>query len=105
MSINNLAISYPDFQLNTVIEPEYFDINNSEIVTKVNEVIVEANKMDAIKVSNDSLVASMNDLELTYTVFGQRINEMANNRVSFLIDGGDFGDESPLGMTFDGGDL
>lgn len=37
--INNLSISYPDFVLNTTIEPEQFDTNNLEIVTKINTLL------------------------------------------------------------------
>lgn len=38
MTILNLNISYPDFQLGDVIDPQSFDLNNSEIVTKINEI-------------------------------------------------------------------
>ena len=43
MSIERLTISYPDFVLNTVIEPDQIDINNLEIVTRVNENIDQEN--------------------------------------------------------------
>jgi hypothetical protein len=38
MTILNLNISYPDFQLGDVIDPQSFDLNNSEIVAKINEI-------------------------------------------------------------------
>lgn len=50
MPINNLTISYPDFQLNTTIEPEQFDTNNLEIVTKINTIISEYNGLTASKI-------------------------------------------------------
>lgn len=39
MPINHLNISYPDFVLNTTIDPEQFDTNNAEIVNKINEIL------------------------------------------------------------------
>lgn len=41
--ISNITISYPDFKLNEFIDPEEFDINNSEYVSKINEIIKEVN--------------------------------------------------------------
>jgi hypothetical protein len=41
--INNLSISYPDFQLNQIIDPDQFDVNNAEFVAKVNEIISKLN--------------------------------------------------------------
>lgn len=43
MSINELSISFPDFKLLETINPEQFDTNNSEIVTKINAVITAFN--------------------------------------------------------------
>lgn len=43
MAINQLSISYPNFVLDTVIDPEQFDTNNAEIQTKVNEVVSAVN--------------------------------------------------------------
>lgn len=45
MTINNLNISYPDFKLNEIIDPEQFDINNKEVVDKVNEIRTLVNKL------------------------------------------------------------
>ena len=50
MSINGLTISYPDFQLNTIINPEQFDANNLEIVSKINEIVSEYNTISATKI-------------------------------------------------------
>ena len=43
LAIYTLNISYPDFRLNEIMDPEQFDINNNEIVTKVNEIIAAVN--------------------------------------------------------------
>jgi hypothetical protein len=43
MAINDLTISYPDFQLGQIIDPEKFDTNNGEIEDKINEVIAQVN--------------------------------------------------------------
>lgn len=48
--INKLSISYSDFVLNTVIDPEHVDINNLEIVTKVNNLIDAHNGLTASKI-------------------------------------------------------
>lgn len=50
MTINNLSISYPDFVLNTTIEPDQIDTNNLEIVTKINAFINEYNALTASKI-------------------------------------------------------
>lgn len=39
MTISTLTLSYPDFQNNTIIDPDQFDTNNSELVAKVNECV------------------------------------------------------------------
>lgn len=46
-TINSLTISYPDFKLNDVIDPDQFDTNNSQIVGKINEVITEVNSVSS----------------------------------------------------------
>ena len=43
MAIDRLTISYPDFVLNTIIDPDQIDTNNLEILTKVNENIDQEN--------------------------------------------------------------
>jgi hypothetical protein len=50
MPINKLSISYGDFVLNTVIDPEQVDINNLEIVSKVNNIIDAHNDLNATKI-------------------------------------------------------
>lgn len=45
MTLNGLSISYPDFKLNDVIDPEQFDINNREIVLRINEIKDVVNKI------------------------------------------------------------
>lgn len=41
--ILGLAISYPDFQLNQIIDPDQVDLNNAQIVDKINKVIEAIN--------------------------------------------------------------
>ncbi len=41
--INKLNISYPDFRIGQVIDPEKFDENNKQIQNKINEIIDEGN--------------------------------------------------------------
>lgn len=48
--IKPLSISYPDFILNTTIDPEQFDVNNLEIVTKINSIINEYNNLTATNI-------------------------------------------------------
>lgn len=43
--ILNLTLSYPDFQLNQVIDPDQVDLNNSQIVAKVNEMGTKLNTL------------------------------------------------------------
>ena len=43
--ITTLAISYPDFQLNQIIDPEQMDLNNLQIVNKINNVIKSFNEL------------------------------------------------------------
>lgn len=45
MPINEFNVSYPDFQLQQVINPDQFDQNNKDIVDKVNEVITSLNQL------------------------------------------------------------
>ena len=58
MPINNLTISYPDFILNTVIEPDQMDTNNLEIVTKINENINQENINTAKLAIQDTNIAN-----------------------------------------------
>lgn len=46
MAVTHLTISFPDFQLNTTIDPEQFDTNNLEILTKINELVDLFNTTD-----------------------------------------------------------
>lgn len=43
--ILNLTLSYPDFQLNQVIDPDQIDLNNSQIVSKMNEIGTKLNTL------------------------------------------------------------
>lgn len=35
----DLAIAYPDFQLNQIIDPDQIDLNNSQMVSKINQLV------------------------------------------------------------------
>lgn len=35
----DLAIAYPDFQLNQIIDPDQIDLNNSQMVAKINQLV------------------------------------------------------------------
>ena len=41
--ILDLSIAYPDFQLNQIIDPEQIDLNNSQMVAKINNLIQTIN--------------------------------------------------------------
>jgi len=43
MAVGRLSISYDDFQMGETIEPDQFDVNNSEFVTKINEIVDRVN--------------------------------------------------------------
>ena len=43
--IYDLLISYPDFQLNQIIDPDAVDTNNGQIVTKVNQLVEGVNTL------------------------------------------------------------
>lgn len=48
MPLDNLTISYPDFVLGTIINPEEVDQNNNEITTKINELVDGVNEQEII---------------------------------------------------------
>ena len=41
--ILELEVSYPDFVLGSIIDPDEFDQNNTDIVNKINEVVADVN--------------------------------------------------------------
>lgn len=43
MAITTLSIPYPDFVLNTIMDPDHFDLNNAAFQDKINEIISEVN--------------------------------------------------------------
>jgi hypothetical protein len=45
MALNKLTISYPDFKLLEIIDPEQFDTNNNDIKLKIDQVIDVLNKI------------------------------------------------------------
>ena len=63
MSIERLTLSYPDFVLNTVIEPDQIDTNNLEIVTKVNMNIDQENiNTDKLALQDLTIATLISDL-------------------------------------------
>lgn len=52
MAISNLSISYPNFVLDTVIDPEQTDTNNAELQAKINEIISAFNA-DLLNLANN----------------------------------------------------
>jgi hypothetical protein len=53
VTINSVSIPYPDFKLNEIIDPEQFDINNAQMVNKINEIKTLVNKItDGVTVTN-----------------------------------------------------
>lgn len=45
MSINKFNVSYADFELGQIINPEEFDVNNADIVTRINLIIDVLNQI------------------------------------------------------------
>lgn len=45
MRIDDLVISYPDFKLSEMIDPEQFDMNNADIKDKVNAILTVLNQI------------------------------------------------------------
>lgn len=65
ITIEELILSYPDFKLGEVIDPEEFDTNNWELVTKLNETI---DKVIQYSIANDlSLQETKDLLQVTIT--------------------------------------
>ena len=58
MTITNLALSYDDFVLDTIIDPDEFDANFSDIVTKINELILDLNTQFATQRIADDAITS-----------------------------------------------
>ena len=59
MPITNLTVPYPDFQINTIMDPDAFDANNAATVNKVNEIIAEVN--DNIPIESNVLTLDQTD--------------------------------------------
>jgi hypothetical protein len=58
LTITNLALSYDDFVLDTIIDPDEFDANFSDIVTKINELILDLNTQFATQRIADDAITS-----------------------------------------------
>jgi hypothetical protein len=65
MTINNLAIPYPDFKFADTINADEFDANNDAIKTKVNEVV------DLLNGGNSSVV-TLNQSPVTSLSFSNK---------------------------------
>ena len=92
--ITNLSISYPDFKLQEIIDPDQFDINNADIVNKVNEIISMVNsntttiegyatsKADKSYVDsqNSNLQNQINTINTTLSSHTTSINNLATQK-------------------------
>jgi len=78
-----LIISYPDFMLGQMIDPEEFDQNNSEIVNKVNETIDVVNAHTEEIAAHTEEIASVDQKAdvavLTATTLGNEAKTIANS--------------------------
>lgn len=63
MTIFELSLSFPDFKLGDVINPDEFDQNNADVVDKLNEVVRQSNVLsadgyvDTDKLANGSVIS------------------------------------------------
>lgn len=83
--INDLSISFPDFKINDPMNPEEFDTNNHEIVSKINALIAILNKITDSTTVGDS---GADNIKITPLVTGgtnilqELLDEIFNNKVS-----------------------
>lgn len=66
--ISDLQVTYPDFKLNTTIDPEEFDQNNADIMGRVNEAIqllnaIQLGTEDGLESGADLVHTFFNDIE------------------------------------------
>ena len=73
--IEELSISFPDFVLDTIIDPEQFDQNNAEIVGKINETIDKIN-------SDEILINTANTKADNAVTISNTANTKADNAVT-----------------------
>lgn len=71
-----LILSYPDFMLGQMIDPEEFDQNNSEIVNKINETVDVVNAHTEEIASVDQ---KADEAVLTATTLGNEAKTIANS--------------------------
>lgn len=81
MAITELVISYPDFKWNEIIDPEEFDTNNNEIVTKVNEVIGELNLLNDKLISTEDGNSGADNIKVT------PINGIVGETIQSVLEG------------------
>lgn len=89
MSINSLSISYPDFRLNDTIDPEQFDVNNADLVSKINEVVTYLNTDIGLKmIQSILLVAGDGTVKGTQTIgtSGNSIQLKEGSNISLSYD-------------------
>lgn len=68
MSVNKLTLSYPDFQLHNIIDPDQIDMNNADIKQKVDEIIDMINAMTSgAPIESSNLTQRIRDLETALT--------------------------------------
>lgn len=84
MTVQNLAIPYSDFKLQEIIDPEQFDLNNADIVSKMNEVITAFNnandtEIPALKTRATNLESRATNLESRATSLETRVTANESN--------------------------
>jgi hypothetical protein len=58
-----MAISYPDFRLNDIIDPDQFDTNNEEIVTHINGLVTQlSNTVDDLNAQDGKIATLTTDM-------------------------------------------
>lgn len=87
--ILNLTLSYPDFQLNQVIDPDQVDLNNAQVVSKVNEISTKLNTLFTGTTGAQNItIEPIQNIDATEKNVQKVIETIVNKLVS--VDGADF---------------
>ena len=70
MPLTYLEISYPNFALGAIIDPEEVNQNNHEIVTKINNLVTAIN-------TNEASIANLTTIKADKTYVDDKFNELA----------------------------
>lgn len=85
MAINSFNVSYPDFQLDTIINPDEFDINFDDIGIRLNQIIEVLNQItDGIGGSGASVI----HLEEVLPFLSKDLQSFLEELVATLHEGG-----------------